>query len=165
MHGVTTIRGETTDYYRWTDSHGLVRYVFLKREGRGNPGHGGYAVRMTYQIKVGNIVKTIVANEVLGENDGGFGYFVSHERYRDFTDGTNDTIGHKIFRRDNSPLGRAFPVSGGRVSTNTSDSAAHRFRLNYPRYGTVDQFQRMRTARTCRRPRPTRRSPSFISSR
>jgi len=138
VHGVTTIRGESTDYYRWTDSHGLLRYVFLKREGGGNPGHGGYAVRMTYQIKVGNSVKTIVANEVLGEGDGGFGYFVSHERERDFTDGKTGTVAGKIFHKDDSPLGRAFPVSGRPVSTNTSDSAAHRFRLNYPRYGTID---------------------------
>src|SRR5262249_11937514 len=68
----------------------------------------------------------------------GFGYFVSHERYRDFSDGTNDTIAGKIFGKDDSPLGRGFPVVGKRINTGSASLLAHQFTMNYPRYGTVD---------------------------
>lgn len=160
VHGVARIRGEVTDYYRWTDSHGLLRAVFLKREGSGNPGHGGYAVRMTYQVRVGTTVRTVVANEVLGEGDGGFGYFVAHERERQFTDGQTGTIAGKVFGVDDSPLGRAFPVSGGPVATNTSDSAAHRFRVFYPKYGTINPIPKDPNTGDDVSPTPTSQSQS-----
>jgi hypothetical protein len=92
-------------------------------------------VRITYQVPSGNTWTTIVADATPG-GDGGFGYFVSHERYRDFTDGSNDTIAGKIFHVDDSPLGLGFPVSGSTVATNLPAALAHRFTLNYPRYGT-----------------------------
>ncbi len=56
---------------------------------------------MTYQQSGG---QTITVNADTGF-DGGFGYFVSHERFRNFTDGTSDTIASKIFGADDSPLG------------------------------------------------------------
>jgi len=135
LHSVATLRGVKTDLYQWTDSHGRPRSVYLKREGQGNSGHGGYAIRMTYQIRVGAVWRTIVADEVLGSGDGGFGYFVSHERYRDFADGANDTIASKIFGADDSPLGLQFPVSAAAININ-ANAKAHRFQLFYPRYGT-----------------------------
>src|SRR5579862_3761787 len=81
-HVVTTVNGLSVDQYSWYDSHRLLRTVSLKQEGNGNPGHGGYAVQMTYQ----HGASTITVNAE-SSNDGGFGYFVSHERYRTFTDG------------------------------------------------------------------------------
>src|SRR5882724_8409798 len=134
-HGVASVKGVKTDSYQWTDSHGRPRAVFLKREGEGNPGHGGYAVRMTYQVLQSGVWRTVVADAVAG-GDGGFGYFVSHERYRDFTDGANDTIAGKIFGVDDSPLGLNFAVTGASLALSNPNAAAHRFKLSYPRYGT-----------------------------
>jgi len=132
-HKVTQVNGFSVDRYTWTDSAGLDRTVALKREGDGNSGHGGYAVQMTYRLPTGNH-KRITADSDANE---GFGYFVSHERYRDFTDGDNDTIAHKIFHKDDSPLGRGFPVVGKRLNLGAG-MAAHRFTMSYPRYGTID---------------------------
>jgi hypothetical protein len=86
---------------------------------------------MTYRLPSG---RPIVVDADAGD---GFGYFVSHERYRDFVDGGNDTIAHKIFHTDDSPLGRGFPVVGTALNLNRPDMAAHRFTMTYPRYGTV----------------------------
>ncbi len=133
-HLVTQTNGVTVDRYSWTDSQGLSRTVSLKREGEGNPGHGGYAIQMTYVTGPANARKTIIVNAEPGD---GFGYFVSHERYRDFTDGSNDTIAGKIFGKDDSPLGRRFAVTGSTINTGKPNLAAHRFRMTYPRYGTI----------------------------
>lgn len=135
-HRITTLNGLKVDVYRWNDSKGRPRAVFLKREGEGNPGHGGYAIRMTYQARFAGKWRTVVADAVEG-GDGGFGYFVSHERYRDFSDGSNDTIASRIFGTDDSPLGLGFPVTGGPVAVRNPNALAHRFRLSYPRYGTT----------------------------
>ncbi len=109
-HQVTSINGLQVDRYSWHDTRGLTRTVSLKQEGNGNPGHGGYAIQMTYQLNGG---QTITVNADAG-GDGGFGYFVSHERFRDFTDGTSDTIASKIFGVDDSPLGMASQSSAAR---------------------------------------------------
>jgi hypothetical protein len=127
----TIVNGLSVDRYAWADSAGQLRMVMLKREGDGNPGHGGYAVQMMYRVPSG---KRIVIDADAGD---GFGYFVSHERYRDFSDGDNDTIAHKIFHTDDSPLGRGFPVVGTALNLNRPDMAAHRFTMTYPRYGTI----------------------------
>src|SRR5690349_20210993 len=111
VHTVTVINGLHVDQYQWLDSNQRPRTVALKQEGNGNPGHGGYAIQMTYQYDAGGTWKTVVVNAKAG-SDGGFGYFVSHERYRDFTDGKNDTIAHHVFKVDDSPLGLKFPVVG-----------------------------------------------------
>jgi hypothetical protein len=132
-HTVTTVNGLKVDRYAWPDSHGRPRTVSLKREGEGNPGHGGYAVRMTYQAHLSGAWHTIVVN-----SSEGFGYFVSHEAYRNFTDGAYDTIAHHVFDVDDSPLGRAFPVDTTELPRPDPDRAAIRFATSYPRYGTID---------------------------
>jgi hypothetical protein len=126
------VNGVTVDRYTWTDSQGRPRSVSLKREGGGNPGHGGYAVQMTYRTGANRLITV--------DNDpgDGFGYFVSHERFRDFTDGDYDSIAHKIFGRSDSPLGRNVAVVGKRLNLGPPGMAAHRFTTSYPRYGTID---------------------------
>lgn len=135
-HTETTVNGLKVDLYAWLDSKNRVRTVSLKKEGSGNPGHGGYAIQMTYRVDDGAGLRTVVANAA-PDFDGGFGYFVSHERYRDFTDGANDTIAGHVFHRDDSPLGLQFPVVGVRLTLTNPNAAAHRFALSYPRYGTI----------------------------
>lgn len=132
-----TVNGLKVDRYEWLDSNGLSRTVSLKKQGQGNPGNGGYAVQMTYQVGKPANRRTVVADAQAG-NDGGFGYFVSHERFRDFTDGDNNTIARKIFGKSDSPLGLKSPVVGEQLALGDPDAAAHRFTLTYPRYGTVD---------------------------
>ena len=132
---ITTVNGLRVDRYAWTDSAGLRRSVSLKREGEGNPGHGGYAIQMTYVTGPAAHRRLVTVNADRGE---GFGYFVSHERYRTFTDGTDDTIAGKIFHTDDSPLGLGFAVAGAPVSLGHPGMAAHRFTMRYPRYGTIN---------------------------
>jgi hypothetical protein len=136
-HVVTTVNGFKVDRYTWLDSKKRPRSVALKKEGNGNSGHGGYAVQMTYQYSSGGAWRTVTVNAREG-SDGGFGYFVSHERYRDFSDGDNNTIAGKIFGADDSPLGRQFPVVGTKLTLQNTNAVAHRFTLTYPRYGTVN---------------------------
>lgn len=135
------VNGFNVDKYTWTDSKGLVRTVSLKREGGGNAGHGGYAVQMTYQSKVGANTGTIIANAGAG-GDGGFGYFVAHERERTFTDNQSGTIAAKIFRTSDSPLGRQFPVVGRSKLGAGAASASHTFTMDYPKYGTITAIPR-----------------------
>lgn len=133
QHTVTTVNGLKVDRYSWTDSNGRMRTASLKREGEGNPGHGGYAVQMTYQAFLNGAWRNIVVN-----SDEGFGYFVSHEIYRTFTDGASGTIAGHVFGVDDSPLGRDFPVTSVSLPAGDPDRAAHRFTMSYPRYGTID---------------------------
>jgi len=134
-HEVTTIGSVPVDRYSWFDSNGLERSVSLKQQGTGS-NNGGYAVQMTYQYVNGSGRTVTVTASDPGGGDGGFGYFVSHERYRDFTDGANDTIAHHVFATDDSPLGRRFPVTATTTAAADGTWAAHRFALSYPRYGT-----------------------------
>ncbi|MBY6242066.1 hypothetical protein K3F48_12860 [Methylosinus sp. Sm6] len=128
------IDGVQVYHYSWTDSKGRPRSVSLKKEGAGNSGHGGYAVRATYQYLDGGAWKTkIVKSGSAGE---GFGYFVSHERERLFSDGKRGTIAQKIFHIDDSPLGRGFAVTADKF-TPGSQLRFIRFSLAYPRYGTI----------------------------
>lgn len=127
-----TINGIAVNTYTWTDSAGRPRTASLKREGSGNPGHGGYAVQLTYEV-AGRTVR------VDGTQGGemGFGFFVGHERTRDFDDNSNGTIAGK-HGEDDSPLGLGFAVTSTR-STITADStvATHTFTSTYPKWGTV----------------------------
>jgi hypothetical protein len=127
-----TVNGVVADVYSWYDSRGLLRTVALKRQGGGNPGNGGYAVQMTYRPNK----NTTVRADDPGGNDGGFGYFVGHEAYRTFTNNDEGTVANKVFGTDDSPLGRRFPVTGESKVAKNKKSAAHRFVLSYPRYGT-----------------------------
>ncbi|MPZ56689.1 MAG: hypothetical protein GEU91_09385 [Rhizobiales bacterium] len=135
-HTETVVNGVKVDRYQWRDSNNRPRTVSLKKQGESNPGNGGYAVQMTYQVFESGAWRTVRVNDA-GGNDGGFGYFVSHERFRDFAGGGSGTIARKVFGQDDSPLGRHFAVVGKRLNTGDPELAAHRFRLTYPRYGTV----------------------------
>jgi hypothetical protein len=126
-----TVNGLACDIWTWTDASGHARSVALKQEGNGNPGHGGYAVQFTYVA--GGSTITINAET---DSDGGFGYFVSHERYRSFADGTVDTIASHIFNKDDSPLGSSFPATTTRPTTNAG-TGAERFTIQYGHYGTI----------------------------
>jgi hypothetical protein len=95
---------------------------------------------MTYLKSDGKKV-TVNAED---SSDGGFGYFVSHERYRDFRDGSNDTIAHKVFHVDDSPLGLGFPVTGQTLNTANTRGAAHRFVMSYHHYGTITPIAKNR---------------------
>ncbi len=134
-HTTPVVNGLHVDQYSWYDSKCLPRTVALKQEGGGNPGHGGYVAQITYQVAAGGGTTTVTANADTTP-DGGFGYFVSHERYRSFTDGSSDTIAGKIFHTDDSPLGRDFAVTGSAL-TPTATAAAQRFTTTYHHYGTI----------------------------
>ena len=123
---VTVIR------YTWRDSAGRPRSVSLV------PASGltsGYAVQITYQVNDG-MLRTVEVNAMPGANgDEGFGYFVSHEAFRDFIGGGSGTLA-AIHGDDDSPLGRNL-ASTGSTSSAGSRQAAHEFRLSYPRWGTI----------------------------
>lgn len=127
------VAGQKAFKYTWKDSAGLNRSVVLKKQGGGNSGNGGYAIQMIYQTLAGDgSRRTIVAKAPAGD---GFGYFVSHERYRSFVSGAQETIARRIFNKDDSPLGRGFAVK----TKHGADGAKFKsvtFRLTYPRYGT-----------------------------
>ncbi len=126
-----TVNGLAADIWTWKDATGNPRTVAFKQEGHGNPGHGGYAIQFTY-IASG---KTITINADSG-GDGGFGYFVSHERYRTFADGATDTIAGHIFGVDDSPLGLGFTATASRPSMPPT-FGAERFAITYGHYGTI----------------------------
>jgi hypothetical protein len=116
--------------YTWRDSASLPRSVSLV------PASGstaGYALQMTYQVDGGATTVTMNADS---EADGGFGYFVSHELFRSFSDGDAGTIAGKFGGEDDSPLGRYLPSTGTAQSVG-SIQAVHEYRLSYPRWGTV----------------------------
>jgi hypothetical protein len=132
---VATVNGQVCDVYSWPDSKGLTRTVSLKREGNGNAEHGGYAVQMTY--KIAQTGRQVTVNWDIRNGDGGFGYFVSHEQYRNFVSGAQGPIANVIFNTDDSPLGRYFQVTGQALPSTSTSSAAHRFATTYSHYGTA----------------------------
>jgi uncharacterized repeat protein (TIGR02543 family) len=117
--------------YAWRDSAGDPRSVSLVPA---SPVNSGYAAQMSYQVNDGG-KRTVYLSADPG-GDGGFGYFVSHELYRDFSDGQNGTISATYHGEDDSPFGRYLPSTGSAQSAGQSQ-AAHEFRLDYPRWGTV----------------------------
>lgn len=138
-HKVVVVNGVRADRYTWTDSKGLQRSVSLKRQTKANPGNGGYAVQMTYQVGTRKNPQTVVVN---ADTNDGFGYFVSHERYRTFEDDTSATIAGKIFGTDDSPLGRGFAVRGRKLAIGKPGVAGHQFTMTYPRYGTIEPIRK-----------------------
>ena len=124
------------DIWTWIDSAGQPRTVSLKMEGGGNAGHGGYAVQMTYYYNNGGAWTKVTVDGANANGDGGFGYFVSHERYRNFTDGDTNTIAGKIFGVDDSPLGLGFAATTA-IPLNSGSAGAESFTINYYHYGTV----------------------------
>lgn len=131
QHSTGTIDGLAVDIWTWTDSAGVTQRTVIKREGQGNPGHGGYATHLSYRN--GGARVDIPADP---GRDGGFGYFVSHERYRRFAGGAVDTIASRIFHKDDSPLGRGFPATLS-FPTVPAGAGAERVTIQYGHYGTV----------------------------
>jgi hypothetical protein len=140
-HGPGVVNGIAVTLWTWYDSQGMPRTVALKKQGHGNPGHGGYAVQMTYYAFIDGSWQQIIVNAeqpggVDPDKDGGFGYFVSHERYRLFADNSIDTIASHIFGVDDSPLGRQFTPSVAFVPM-PAGSGAESFTIQYGHYGTI----------------------------
>ena len=130
-HSTATIGGFAADVWTYTDKSGQPRTVAIKQEGNGNSGHGGYAIQFTY-ISAGSL---ITINAPSG-SDGGFGYFVSHERYRHFAGGAVATIANRIFHTDDSPLGRNFAATITYPQT-APTLGAERVTIQYGHYGTI----------------------------
>jgi hypothetical protein len=140
-HTTGAVNGLQCDIWTWTDSHGKTRTVALKMEGNGNPGHGGYAVEMTYYRYYDHGQATTppwqkVTVDAAAGGDGGFGYFVSHERYRYFNSGAVDTIADYIFGEDDSPLGSEFAATSS-IPLNKPNAGAQSFVVAYGHYGTI----------------------------
>jgi hypothetical protein len=129
--GEINVNGSTTVVrYTWRDSAGLPRSVSLV------PASGatsGFALQMTYLADGGATLVSVNADPL---SDGGFGYFVSHELFRSFSDNTYDTIASKFGGEDDSPLGRYLASTGTAQSVGTVQ-AVHEYRLSYPRWGTA----------------------------
>jgi endo-1,4-beta-D-glucanase Y len=135
-----TVNGLVADVWTWSDSNNKPRTVALRLEGHGNPGHGGYAIRMTYYRFRNAAWEKVTVNADPG-GDGGFGYFVSHERERYFgNDGAGNpifgTIAGHVFGKDDSPLGRGFAATSA-IPLDTPTAGAASFTINYGHYGTV----------------------------
>jgi hypothetical protein len=141
-HTTGQVGGVQCDIWTWNDSNNLPRTVALKMEGQGNAGHGGYAVQMTYfasnesPYKNAEISWQKITVSAANESDGGFGYFVSHERYRLFSDNSQAPIANRIFNLDDSPLGLSFSATAS-IPLNTSAAGAESFTINYGHYGTI----------------------------
>jgi hypothetical protein len=138
MHTTGAVNGIECDIWSWTDSHGELRTVALKMEGHGNKGHGGYAVRMTY-YRLASTWRKVTINAGSGA-DGGFGYFVSHERFRYFQGGAVDTIANYIFNTDDSPLGLEFAATRS-ILLDTTNAGAESFTIQYGHYGTAKPWK------------------------
>ncbi|MCP3099919.1 hypothetical protein LZ198_13670 [Myxococcus sp. K15C18031901] len=129
----TTVAGISVDRYAWMDSEGRERTVSLKRQSPGS--NGGYAVQMTYQVRAGTQWRTVTLDGT-GGGESGFGYFVAHELYRSFDNGTSGTIA-ALHGEDDSPLGLGFPVEEVRPALSASDTVVtHTVTLRYPKWGT-----------------------------
>jgi hypothetical protein len=146
VHTTGIVNGVDCDIWTWSDSANQQRTVALKIEGGLNAGngHGGYAVQMTYYYTtpLSNIFRkspwTKVTVNAANETDGGFGYFVSHERYRFFQDGAWATIANKIFNTDDSPLGLEFQATASILPNGSSHPFAESFTIAYGHYGTIE---------------------------
>ena len=150
VHTTGIVNGVDCDIWTWSDSANQQRTVALKIEGGLNAGngHGGYAVQMTYYYTtplrwyLSNIFRkspwTKVTVNAANETDGGFGYFVSHERFRFFQDSTWGTIAQKIFNTDDSPLGLGFSATTSILPNGSSHPFAESFRIAYGHYGTIE---------------------------
>ncbi len=132
----TTVLGLAVDMYQWIDSRNRPRTVSFKRQGEGNPGNGGYAVQLTYEVLDQGQWKQVTVNQSTGA-DNGFGYFVSHEQARNFGPAGYATIA-SLHGEDDSPLGSSFPVlqTFRSAIAKTSTVASIRFEQRYPHWGT-----------------------------
>jgi len=149
-HEVGYVNGRLATTFKWYDSKCLPRTVSLLQQSPGASYNGGFAWQMTYQVKSGSgPAKTITVSAETNvaidpDGDGGFGYFVSHERERCFVsvkaDGSCNptaTIASEIYDTDDSPLGLDFPVTGKTIPLTSVGAAAQRFTTTYHHYGTT----------------------------
>ncbi|RJS19290.1 hypothetical protein DRW03_23340 [Corallococcus sp. H22C18031201] len=128
-----TVGGVSVDRYTWTDAQGRPRTVSLKRESASS--HGGYAVQLTYQVKSGASWRTVTVDGTTG-GERGYGYFVAHELYRSFDNGSSGTLAG-LHGEDDSPLGVGFAVQGTHSAISAgSTSISHTFTQRYPKWGT-----------------------------
>jgi len=133
--GEVTVNGApvTVVRYTWRDSASRPRSVSLV------PADGstsGYAVQMTYQVADPGLRTVLVNAAPAGNGDEGFGYFVSHEVFRQWLEGGEDGTIAGQHAEDDSPYGRNLPSTGTANSVGSSQ-ATHEYRLNYRRWGTV----------------------------
>ncbi|GAB6140254.1 hypothetical protein JCM14076_09830 [Methylosoma difficile] len=128
---VGTVNGKNVLRYTWRDSSGKPRSASLVCHDAAGTNCGGYAWQFTYQAADGTAVQVNAS----AKSDGGFGYFVSHELYRQFSNGTSSSIAKK-HGQDDSPLSKTFTGVGTAVSADTI-KAVHQYTLNYPHWGTL----------------------------
>ncbi len=134
--------------------------VSLKKQGAGNTGNGGLRGSRHYQYVTLGKTQTVVASAP-EYADGGFGYFVGHERYRSFADGDVNTIAGKSSAGTTSPLGRGFPatISALRRASRRWRSIAPRSHIPATgRWRRTDMTPTVWISRGCRRTRPNTRS-------
>jgi hypothetical protein len=139
------VGGRLADTFRWFDSKCLPRTISLLRQVSGASYNGGFAWQMTYQVSGQIITVNAETDTSIDPNgDGGFGYFVSHERDRCFVSVNPDgscnptaTIASEIFDTDDSPLGLDFPVVGTTIMLSSLGAAAQQFTTTYHHYGTT----------------------------
>lgn len=127
------------DRYTYRDSQGLTRSISLARYATQNGNRGGFVVQMTYYDTTVNPASLVTAGMPAGRGDAGFGYVVSHEYYRTFSDGSSGTIAG-LHGEDDSPLG--LYLTSGASGSNTllnllNGTAVHAFKMTYPRWGTT----------------------------
>jgi hypothetical protein len=142
--------------YVWRDSGGNPRSVALVPA---SVTTSGYAVQMSYMVNEGGLRTVYLNADPAG--DGGFGYFVSHELFRHFTDNSDGTIA-AFHGEDDSPYGRNLPSTGS-ASSAGSQQAAHEYRLSYRRWARW-RASPIRARRRSRRRPPTTSSSSSPSS-
>lgn len=130
------LNGLQADRYVWRDSQGLVRSVAIKKQCSANTGNGGYAIQATFP-STDNPAETVIltTNDI---RDGGFGYFVAHERTRKISStGTSLTVA-AMNGEDDSPLSRQFAISS-QVGQVKPSLATHTTQVLYPKWGSLNQ--------------------------
>lgn len=131
------VEGKLVDRYTWRDSAGKPRSASLVRYDTTGK-NGGYAIQFTYQTYDSNTQqwKTVTIRPPnASAGDAGFGYFVSHELYREFTNNTSGSIAAK-HSQDDSPLGRGIAGQSWTKQLNNTQ-AIHTITQRYPKWGTT----------------------------
>jgi hypothetical protein len=150
------VNGLLVDRYTWRDKRGRPRSASLVRYGQtaGGKARGGYAVQLTYQVfdAQAGAWQTVRIDPPRGDPAAGFGYFVSHERWRTFDadacpDGSNTCPIASLHGENDSPLGLRLSGSGRTVSL-TNRVATHEFTLNYPHWGTTAPVANLTSGKT-----------------
>ena len=150
------VNGLLVDRYTWRDGKGRPRSASLVRYGQqvGGQPRGGYAVQFTYQVfdAGSGAWKTMRIDPPRSDPAAGFGYFVSHERWRTFDtaacpDGSNSCPIASLHGENDSPLGLRLPGRGRAISF-SNRAATHEFTLNYPHWGTTEPVANLTSGTT-----------------